>query len=142
MPKFGEESMGCFSDFVAVNIPQVDRYFTALAEIPPNKQPSPENEISATESLKELIRVLVPLQQRMNPGLATETRVFVQKWSFSKGPKLLAIMNRLGAPIDSIRYNQSDMAVDEFASVCRRYVMLSSHLILTFGNCAILDSHK
>lgn len=101
-PKFVEEIMAPFSNFVTFNLHSVEQYFDfmASAEPPANAQPAYQPEFPIRLRLREVLALCSTNFQRLSAALQTSTspianEEFIQLWSFNKAPKLMTLYNKL-----------------------------------------------
>lgn len=118
VPKFGEDSMAVFSDYVQQNIPNVDAYFARMAEIPRGKPVSASPEYDKRTILRDLIGLMKVNSTKILERVTTaHNQSFTQKWRFAKAPKFASTVNRLGTPVETLKYQSSDPNVDSFLTV-------------------------
>lgn len=118
VPKFGEDAMTVFSDYVQQNIPNVDAYFARMAEIPRGKPDSASPDYDKRAILRDLLQLMRANSQKVldRVGVAYN-QGFTQKWRFAKAPKFSSAVHRLGTPVETLRYQSTDANVDLFLSV-------------------------
>lgn len=103
-PKFVEEIMAPFSNFVTFNLHSVEQYFDFMAaEAPPaGAQASPLPDYMIRTRLREVLALCASNHAKVSLALQNNaqnnpmaTSEFIQLWSFNKAPKLLTLYNKL-----------------------------------------------
>jgi hypothetical protein len=135
VPKFGEESMAVFSDYVQQNIPNVDAYFARMAEIPRGKPESVSPDYDKRAILRDLLLLMKSNSTKILERItASHNQGFTQKWRFAKAPKFSSTAHRLGTPVETLKYQSTDSNVDSFLTVrdVARFASIRMRLLMYF----------
>lgn len=116
--KFGEDSMHHFTSFVQSKLSLVEDYYEHMAIIPADRKPSKSVTVNTTNVIKDILKLMSSVEQRLMPMVTKNNMKFVQLWSFTQRPKLESLVSRLSKL--KLPYQQDNLDVKDFLFVSSR----------------------